>query len=458
MSSQYQSFPDAAGDSRTLDKLKSLRLPSLMGKHFLDVGSNEGFFCGYAAFEGAARSVGLDRSAHFISRARERFPTCEFLQQGWDALPDDFFDVILLASALHYADDQPALIRSLVDRLAPEGVLVLEMGIASTGRNEWVKVRRGIDEREFPTMQKVRETLRDYAWKWMGPSIRQDGDPVARHVVHVSRRRPVVYLLMQPPGYGKTSIATRLFSSAKIPVVSGDQQIDAIVKGRCEASPALQECLREEYSPFAIDKVIERVFARGLGEALATHWIGTVGEGRDFALDAYVPVAYQARLHQTLLGKGYLPVQFNWDRMGPVPMPSELAASRADAFYLSLVNPDAPHGARESTGFVDEVQLDSGMLAVRGWAVDTSGQLPQRLTVALGDAVSTIDDFEKMLRPDVQAHLGLAHALVGFRFRLDVRHLVNKGSGPGLRVWTGEPRGRPLEVAGTVDRTWTRRG
>lgn len=458
MSSQYQSFPDATGDSRTLDKLKLLRLPSLSGKRFLDVGCNEGFFCGYAAFEGAARSIGLDRSALFIERARQRFPACEFLQQGWDALPDDQFDVILLASALHYAGDQPALIRSLVEHLAPDGVLVLEMGIASTGRNEWVKVQRGIDEREFPTMQKVRETLRDYAWKWMGPSISQDGDPVARHVVHVSRRRPVAYLLMQPPGYGKTSIATRLFGAAKIPVVSGDQQIDAIVKGRRQAPAALQQCLRESYSPFAIDQAIERVFARGLGEALVAHWAGAVGQARDFALDAYVPAAHQPRLREALLNMGYLPVQFDWDRSGFVPMPSELAASRADAFYLSLVNPEAKHLSHEAAGFVDEVEIDNGVLVARGWAVTALGQLPERLTVALGDTIYACDDFEKMLRPDVQAHLGLAHALVGFRFRLDVRHLTRKQLDTSLRVWAGGPGGRPLDVADGLNRSWAGRG
>src|SRR5688500_18131793 len=107
---QYQSFPDAAGDSRTLEKLKALRLPSLHGKRFLDVGCNEGFFCGYARFDGAVRAVGVDHSAGFIARARRRYPDCEFFQQGWEHLPEGPFDVILLASALHYADDQPALV------------------------------------------------------------------------------------------------------------------------------------------------------------------------------------------------------------------------------------------------------------------------------------------------------------------------------------------------------------
>lgn len=457
MSSQYQSFPGAAGDSRTLDKLKLLRLPALAGKRFLDVGCNEGFFCGYARFEGASRSVGLDRSALFIGRARERFPECEFLQQGWEQLPEGPFDVVLLASALHYAEDQAALIHALVERLAPDGVLVLEMGIASTGRNEWVRVKRGIDEREFPTMQKLREILREHAWKWMGPSIRQDGDPVARHVVHVSRRRPVAYLLMQPPGYGKTSIATHLFNRAKIKLVSGDQVIDAIAKGRRDAPAPLQQCLREAYSPFAIDTVIERVFANGLGEALLAQW-AAVAEGHDFALDAYVPAAHQPRVREALAALGYLPLAFDWERVGPVPLPAETAAARADAFYMSLAGPGDSKAECVPSGFVDEVSMEGGVLAVRGWAVDAAGRLPQTLTVALGDFLSSVDRFEKMLRPDVQAHLSLDHALVGFRFRVDVRHLKSRQLGAGLRVWGGAATGAPLGMASAVDPRWARRG
>ena len=120
---QYQSFPDATGDSRTLEKLKALKLPDLAGRDFLDVGCNEGFFCGFAKFAGAQRSVGIDRSAAFIARARQRFPACDILERDWNRLPEGPFDVVLLASALHYADDQAALVHRLVDLLAPDGTV-----------------------------------------------------------------------------------------------------------------------------------------------------------------------------------------------------------------------------------------------------------------------------------------------------------------------------------------------
>src|SRR3546814_15909738 len=101
-------------------------LPGLGGCCFRDVGCNGGFFCGFAKFQGASRAGGIDQSWAFIERARARFPACEFHQQGWEQLPDGLFDVILLASALHYADDQAALMHRLVERLTPNGVLVLE--------------------------------------------------------------------------------------------------------------------------------------------------------------------------------------------------------------------------------------------------------------------------------------------------------------------------------------------
>lgn len=76
---RYQSFPDQDGGSLSFEKLKKLRLPSLAGKTFMDVGCNEGFFCGYAKFDGASRVVGIDMNADFLERARHRFPDCEFL-------------------------------------------------------------------------------------------------------------------------------------------------------------------------------------------------------------------------------------------------------------------------------------------------------------------------------------------------------------------------------------------
>ncbi len=423
---QYQSFPDAAGDSLTLDKLKALHLPELAGKSFLDVGCNEGFFCGFADFQGAARVLGIDQSAAYLARARKRFPGCEFREQDWTRLPDERFDVILLASALHYADDQPALIGRLVERLADDGVLVLELGIVSSRRPEWRRVERGIDHRLFPSMPMLRKVLAGYAWKWMGPSITQAGDPVPRHVIHIGRRRPVAYLLMQPPGFGKSSLASGLFPKAGVPVLSGDQALALAAQGKAAATPRLKALVDEHYSPFRIDAVVQRVFEQDMAEDLVALWLEPHAGG-DFALDAYVPAAHQGRIQQLLQARGYLPVQLDWERAGPAPMPAARVAEQSEAFYLSLTGAGPAAPARyqgQEVGHVDEIGLDGGRLSIRGWAVDAAGSLPLAFSVRMGRTTQDVGDFERQLRPDVQRHLGLPHALVGFRLLVDA---------PGLR-------------------------
>ncbi|HEY0662670.1 MAG TPA: methyltransferase domain-containing protein [Lysobacter sp.] len=424
---QYQSFPGVDGDSRTFDKLRALCLPDLAGRRFLDVGCNEGFFCGFASFQGAERVVGVDHSRAFIERARARFPGCEFHLQGWETLPEGPFDVILLASSLHYADDQPALIRRLVDRLSPDGVLVLELGIVALAKSEWVKVQRGIDERHFPTMAMVRETLADYAWKWMGPSVSQDGDPVPRHVVHISRRRPVAYLLLQPPGYGKTSIASGLFGRAGVPTVSGDELILRVANGQEDAPPALRELLSADFSPFRIDQSIRKVFDAGLGGELVALWQREAGDG-SFALDAYVPEEHQAFVESLMAQAGYLPVFLRWEPVGMRPLAAEVAAQQAEAYFFSLAEPDA--GASAATdksayaggalGYVDDFIVAGDRATLRGWAVDATGAPARCFGIRLGGQFHTVSTFERQARPDVQQHLRLPHSLFGYRVSLPV--------------------------------------
>lgn len=450
---QYQSFPDAAGDSRTLEKLKALKLPDLSGRRFLDVGCNEGFFCGFAKFQGAVRSIGIDHSRAFIERAQGRFPACEFHQQGWEQLPDGSFDVILLASALHYADDQAALLHQLVERLAPDGLLVLELGIASSEKSEWIRIKRGIDERYFPSMPKLREVLADYAWKWMGRSVSQDGDPVGRHVIHISRRRPVAYLLMQPPGFGKSSLASRLFVPAGMPVVSGDQQLSLVAEGKLDAPEQLRSTIADDYSPFRIDQTIQRIFENDLGGDLVRLWAAQAGD-RDFALDAYVPPERHTLVEEAFIALGYLPVQLHWQRVGPRLLPAETMGQHADAYYLSLVDsaPRPDTGTdfhRNGLGFVDELTLRDGQLLVRGWAVDASGELPARIGVRIKGKSVVLDAFDKQSRPDVQRHLGLPHALVGYQVAVDAKKVADiTDLATGFEVYI--PSGASFQLAGPL--------
>lgn len=444
---QYQSFPDTPGGSRTLEKLKALHLPSMQGKRFLDVGCNEGFFCGYALWDGAARSVGLDRNADFIVRAQRRFPGCEFLLQGWDQLPQGPFDVILLASALHYAGDQPALVNALMSCLAADGTLVLELGIHPSQKNEWVQVSRGIDERSFPSMGKLQEVLRPHAWKFMGPSIAQQGDPVPRFVVHVRPRRRVAYLLMQPPGYGKSSIARGLFHPAGVRVVNGDRIIDQVARAKLSADAALQAVVNQDYSPSRIDQVTQRIFDANLVKPyidLITQHAGTA----DFALDAYVPASHHAAVARSFAERGYMPVQLTWERVGAPGTSMRIAHDRAEAYFASLSSPgqdaETPAPARlmpfkGAKVLVDDITLGDGQLMVRGWALNDTGIAPSLLVLEVAGARHVFDNYKKHSRPDVQKHFSLAHAMCGYLLSVRVEpaagHKDLKGK---IRLFAGE--------------------
>jgi SAM-dependent methyltransferase len=437
---QYQSFPGATGDSRTLDKLKALMLPLGPGTRFLDVGCNEGFFCGFARHQGAERAVGIDISAGFLERARRRFPDCEFFQGSWDALPDGSFDVILLASALHYADDQAALIHALVDRLAPNGVLVLELGIVSSRQREWVNVRRGDDERLFPTMAMLREVLQAYAWKWMGPSVQQDGDPVARHVIHVQRRLPTAYLLLEPPGSGKSTIAGALFGSGGVPLYSNDELLRRVAIGELPAAPRLAALVRDDFSPFELDRLIARIVEHDLVGELVSLWVEQSG-GADFVLDGFLPTAAHPLVQQQLLAMGYLPVRISWDRVGRLPPPPDVLQQQAEAFFRSLAGDDTPDPdfapPAVVTGFVDEIVVEPGRVSVRGWAVDPAGNLPRTLAVRAGDTQVCIDAYTHEQRPDVQRHFHLRHDLLGFRISIEWRERPMP-SAADIQVFGGE--------------------
>lgn len=385
------------------------------------MGCNEGFFCGFAEFLGAEKVVGIDQSSLFIQRARKRFPGCEFLQQGWEQLPEGPFDVILLASALHYAEDQQALIEALMQRLSATGILVLELGIFSSRKAQWKRVKRGIDERLFPSMPMLRKVLAPYAWKWMGPSIDQPGDPVHRHVIHISPRLPLTYLLLQPPGYGKSLIAADLFAKAGVEIRSGDKLLAQVAKGvsETEVDASLQQCIVENYSPYQLDRLVVEIFRRGLSAALVNLWLAGT-DGRDVAVDAYVPVEYVEEVLAQLRAHQRLPIRLEWDRPGAAPLPETTLRELGDAFYLSLLDPKSGQGSPQfdPTGFVDEVQVLDDQLLVRGWSVDTAGNLPKDIVVRVaGITLETIRQ-ESQLRPDVQQHLHLPHALVGYRMFL----------------------------------------
>lgn len=186
----YQSFPWARGDSGSSKKLLALQLPSLEGKTFLDVGCNEGFFCGHAEFLGAKSVTGVD--APLPGHGAQALPGVRLSLRGLGTLGEERYDVILNASAIHYAKDQKKFLDMLMGRLNPGGVLVPEIGVAPGKDNAFVEVRRAIDTRLFPTRAKLTEMLDGYAWKLVSRSVPQAGAPPGDipHYAQTALRHP----------------------------------------------------------------------------------------------------------------------------------------------------------------------------------------------------------------------------------------------------------------------------
>jgi ubiquinone/menaquinone biosynthesis C-methylase UbiE len=219
----YQTFPNEQGNSNSSGKLLSIKMPkSLSGMSLLDIGCNEGFFCAEAIRRGASRVVGIDNSQDAINKARNRTPEAEFFCGSWDSLPEGVFDVVLLMSAFHYAEQPLRLLSNICKAMSPTGLLILECGVASGNTASWISVTRAIDVRRFPTFKMLTDVLLSgFASRRMGRSVMQNGDPVQRFVFHCRPFKPEVVVVRGNSGVGKT-VLCREFSKGGGHVISAD--------------------------------------------------------------------------------------------------------------------------------------------------------------------------------------------------------------------------------------------
>jgi hypothetical protein len=221
----YQTF-DRGGASNSDAKLKAIQLPAdLQGKSFLDLGCNEGYFCFEAQRRGARRIVGIDRSAEFIGRARKRGRGIEFLNRSWTELPDERFDVIVMLSALHYEERPRELLSRLYEHLTDDGLLILEVGVASE-RGTWRVWTQRKSVVYHPTWDMLLERyLEPFAFRVVGRSVDQSGDPVPRWVIHCRRRKTNVVLITGRSKFGKSTLARQLGGRRMVTV-----EVDSVLR------------------------------------------------------------------------------------------------------------------------------------------------------------------------------------------------------------------------------------
>lgn len=326
--------PSSGFDPSLFDDLKSLYLPPLEGKRFLNIGCGEGFFCGYAAFDGASESVGTDLSEPVIQTAKVNFPSCQFFHG--DPQPEALgkFDVILYSANLHEASNQKELIDSLVSNLSDDGLLAMKVFIHHSKGNNWRKSEFEGKQLLCPNVHQLSEMLEHLAWKVVGYEARQTQKNGRGIIIHIRKMKPFAYLMLSRPSSGKSTISRVLFKKAGIPVVSGDQIYHQIHSGKADTTRALTELVRNKHTPTRIGNMTRSVLFRGLGPDLVDLWCKQYGY-RDIAIDSYVPMFYRWRVRRLLAQKGYIPVRVNWN-MPERPSSHARTGKKVSAFQRFL--------------------------------------------------------------------------------------------------------------------------
>ncbi len=103
-------------------------LPPLAGLRVVDLGCGFGWFCRWAAQQGAASVLGLDLSERMLERAvretADHAVTYRRADLGTVDLPPAGFDLVFSSLALHYLADVDRVLAGVGEALAPGGVLV----------------------------------------------------------------------------------------------------------------------------------------------------------------------------------------------------------------------------------------------------------------------------------------------------------------------------------------------
>lgn len=419
---KYQSFPGELGDSNSLEKLKSLKLPDLLGKTVLDIGCNTGFFSGYAKFSGAYQVDGIDFSIDAIQEARDRFEDCNFFVGNFEELPRKKYDCILFLSAIHYAKNQEELVRSIIkNNLNDEGLLVLEIGVVDD-RNppKWVEVDRGIDKRLFCNWTMLDKILATYAWKIVSQSATQRGDPTPRFAIHIRKKKKFAILLSKPSGFGKTTIARSVFNK-DIPNINLDEVILKIEQKIIPASERLYFAIKNNFSRLnLIDKyqIIGdlNLFSEFVNLAIGEH------NATDVVIDGFIPRVFLNEIKNILISKSYFLIELDWENRS---IPSHIFSNTQASLYYDFIGKNL-YKKYKPLGRIDKLQIiDKNILIITGWAINENGFALDNPQIRVFGKKLDFIKVEKLDRPDVKAHLNLPDISVGFNFESRLPKTIN---------------------------------
>jgi len=181
-----------------------------------------------------------------------------------------------MLSALHYEDRPRELLSRLHDHLTDEGLLILEVGIASE-RGTWRVWTQRKSVVHHPTWDMLYERyLEPFAFRVVGRSVDQPGDPVPRWVIHCRRRKPNVVLITGRSKYGKSTLARQL-GGHRIVTIETDavlrRLLDSMQRPDTPILRVLQEFRAVGSRSFSqmTEAIVEAGLADEFGAILAAH-------------------------------------------------------------------------------------------------------------------------------------------------------------------------------------------
>jgi len=125
-------------------------LPDMRSLRVVDLGCGYGWFCRWAAENGAGEVLGLDISEKMLERARAQTADAAIAYRRVDleelSLPKASFDLAYSSLAFHYVEDAARLYRAIHDALVPGGRLVFSTEhpiFMASGQHGWMATDGG---------------------------------------------------------------------------------------------------------------------------------------------------------------------------------------------------------------------------------------------------------------------------------------------------------------------------